>query len=92
MLFNSTYFLIFLALVVFINFIFNTEYRRYFLLAASYIFYWFWDIELSLLLVGSTFVDYVAARVISGAPAGHWLRRIALFASLLFNLGILILF
>ena len=92
MLFNSTYFLIFLALVVFINFIINTEYRRYFLLVASYIFYWFWDIELSLLLVGSTFVDYVAARVISGAPAGHWLRRIALFASLLFNLGILILF
>lgn len=66
--------------------------RRYFLLLASYMFYWYWDVELSLLLVGSTAVDYLCARVISEAPSGHPRRKWALWASMIFNLGILALF
>jgi alginate O-acetyltransferase complex protein AlgI len=91
-LFNSTEFIVFLATVVFVHYALPMALRRYFLLSASYVFYWFWDVELSLLLVGSTAVDYIAARVISEAPVGHIRRRIALWASMLFNLGILGLF
>lgn len=92
MLFNSTYFIVFLIAVVVLHFSLPMVWRRYFLLLSSYVFYWFWDVELSLLLVGSTVVDYVAARVISDNPARPAIRRIALWASMVFNLGILALF
>ncbi|MGB0440598.1 MAG: MBOAT family O-acyltransferase, partial [Paracoccaceae bacterium] len=92
MLFNSSIFLVFLVGVIFAYYALPGLWRRYFLLLASYVFYWYWDVELSLLLVGSTVVDYLAARTISAAPVGHIRRKIALWASMLFNLGILVLF
>lgn len=92
MLFNSTDFLVFLSSVVFVHYALPMMWRRYFLLFASYAFYWFWDVELSLLLVGSTIVDYIAARAISGSPPGHIYRRMALWTSMFFNIGILMLF
>ena len=92
MLFNSTEFLVFLVLVVTIFYALPAIWRRYFLLLISYIFYWFWDVELSLLLVASTAVDYCAARVISAAPIGASRRKVALLSSIVFNLGILALF
>lgn len=95
MLFNSTEFLVFLCVVIFVHYALPLWQRRYFLLLVSYIFYWFWDVELSLLLVASTAVDYVAARTISAAPAGPagaLRRRAALLLSMVFNLGMLGLF
>ena len=88
--FNSTEFLIFLVLVVGLYYALPMWLRRYFLLLASYVFYWFWDVELSLLLVASTLVDYTAARVMEGASPAR--RKLALWTSVCFNLGILGLF
>lgn len=95
MLFNSTEFLAFLFLVVLLHYSLPMALRRYFLLAASYAFYWFWDFELSLLLVASTFVDYFASRAISTAgkkPDKKFVKHLALVASVAFNLGLLGLF
>ena len=89
MLFNSTEFLIFLLLVVFLHFAIPIIWRRYFLLLVSYVFYWFWDIELSLLLVASTAVDYFASKAISQASIGSPKRKLALLVSMAFNLGML---
>ena len=89
MLFNSTEFLIFLLLVVFLHYAIPIAWRRYFLLLVSYMFYWFWDVELSLLLVASTAVDYFASKFISQAPLGSPKRKLALLASMVFNLGML---
>ena len=95
MLFNSLNYLIFLPLVVVCYYTLPLWSRRYFLLLASYVFYWFWDVELSLLLLASTVVDYVAARLITSARnrgAAPWQARVALLGSIGFNLGILGLF
>lgn len=62
------------------------------LLVASLIFY-AWHIPLYLLLmVGSSTVDYVAARAIAAAPAGAPARRAWLVLSLVANIGLLALF
>lgn len=92
MLFNSTEFIFFLTGVVFVFYALPFSSRRYFLLFVSYVFYWFWDVELSVLLLISTVVDYCAARIICAAPNGGRLRKIALLTSMAFNLGILALF
>lgn len=92
MLFNSSIFLFFLFFVVTLFYTLPVFWRRYFLLISSYVFYWYWDVELSILLVGSTVVDYLCARIISSVPVGHIRRKLALWASMIFNLGILALF
>jgi D-alanyl-lipoteichoic acid acyltransferase DltB (MBOAT superfamily) len=92
LLFNSSIFLVFLVIVVVLHYSLPSLWRRYFLLLASYVFYWFWDVQLSLLLVASTVVDYLCARVISGAPPGDPRRKMALVFSMVFNLGLLGLF
>ncbi len=92
MLFNSTVFLFFLFAVVTLHYSLPLNWRRYFLLVASYVFYWYWDVELSLLLVASTAVDYMCARTISRAPPGDIRRKLALWMSLVFNLGLLGIF
>ena len=62
MLFNSTLFLIFLTVVVALFHQLQPKGRRGLLLLASYTFYWVWSIPFSLLLVGSTLVDYLAQK------------------------------
>ena len=91
MLFNSTLYLAFLIVVATAFHQLGAPGRRALLALASYAFYWVWSVPFSLLLVGSTLVDYTAARVIAAArrPAT---KRLALVASLVFNLGILALF
>ncbi len=91
MLFNSTLYLAFLVVVVTAFHQLRAPGRRVLLVLASYAFYWVWSIPFSLLLVGSTLVDYTAARVI-GASQRTAVRRAALVGSLVFNLGILALF
>lgn len=92
LLFNSTAFLIFLVVVIVLYYTLPIRMRRYFLLLVSYVFYWFWDVPLSLLLLLSTGINYLAALVIDSAPpdsSGRLRRRLALWISLVLSFGIL---
>jgi alginate O-acetyltransferase complex protein AlgI len=64
---------------------------RPFILVASYVFYGWLDWRWVLLLVGSTLVNTVAARVIAGAPSQQTRKR-ALIAAIVFDLGLLCVF
>ncbi len=91
MLFNSNHFLLFFPLVTLVYFLLPLRSRRVFLLAASFYFYGVFSISLSLLLVWSTLLDYSAARIIqeSNRPG---VRKAALIASVVGNMGILATF
>ncbi len=91
MLFNSTLYIVFLTTVVWLFYQLTPYYRRILILLASYTFYWVWSIPFSLLLIGSTFIDYYAAILISRS-ATPLTRRLGLLFSLVFNLGVLCLF
>lgn len=65
--------------------------RQILLLGASYIFYAYWNPAYAWLILASTAVDYVAARVLERADS-RAVRRAALGCSLLGNLGLLAYF
>lgn len=91
MIFNSAVFGIFLIIVFGIYWILGPKRRRsqnLFLLAASYVFYGWWDWRFLGLIVFSTVVDYFAALGLSKATTIS-ARRYLLGASLLCNLGVL---
>lgn len=88
MLFNSFIFLIFLSIVLPIFFSLNSKYKKIFLLAASYIFYGYWDWRFTFLLAFSTIVDfYVGAKISSISLVSK--KKYFLLISLFSNLGIL---
>lgn len=60
MIFNSLQFLIFLPVVLLINYILPKKIRYIWLLLASYFFYMCWNAKYALLLFGSTFVTYLS--------------------------------
>jgi len=91
MLFNSTLYLCFLAVVVGLYYLLTPSWRRGLILLASYTFYWVWSIPFSGLLLASTLIDYAAARGI-GASRSVAGRRGWLLVSMVFNLGTLALF
>ena len=76
MLFPSVEFAVFFSLVFAGSWLLRPFPRRWrwFLLAASYVFYAWWDPRFTLLLLGSTVVNAGAARLIS-ASAGERGRR-----------------
>ena len=88
MLFDTPIYLIFLALVVFAYWRLTWRRQNVLLLIASYFFYGWWDWRFLLLMMASTFLDYVIARRMEDAsdPAK---RRIWLIASLVVNFTIL---
>ncbi len=93
MLFNSIDFLVFLAVIAVIYpwMVGRVRLRNASLLAASYVFYGWWDARFLSLLVLSTIVDYSLARLLQrteNVPT----RRLLLAASILINLGILAYF
>jgi D-alanyl-lipoteichoic acid acyltransferase DltB (MBOAT superfamily) len=65
--------------------------QNWLLLAASYYFYGAWDWRFLGLLVGSTVVDFAMARVIAATDDPRR-RRLAVIASLTYNLGVLAFF
>jgi alginate O-acetyltransferase complex protein AlgI len=86
--FNSLVFAIFLVVTVGAYWLIPARYRTYLLLAASYLFYSWWDVRFLSLIVVSTLVDYVAgARIAVSGDERSRKRWLAL--SLLVNLGIL---
>jgi len=91
MLFNSTLFLVFLAVVVAAYYHLAPRGRRIMLLVASYVFYGVWSVPFSGLLLLSTIIDWAAARIIDSTdrPAR---RRLGLAMTLIGNLGVLCLF
>ena len=95
MLFNSLYFLVFLALVltVYHGLLRSFAARKLFLLAASWAFYATWSPRFLLLLIATTWIDFQLARIIYRARAVSPARaRALLVASLGLNLGLLAFF
>src|SRR5882762_1829778 len=84
MFFDSTAYIVFLALVVLVYWRLPFRAQNRFLLAASYFFYGWWDWRFLLLMAGSTVVDYVVARKIAGA-ADQRVKRSWLIFSLVLN-------
>jgi len=91
MLFNSFQFLIFLPVVISIYFALAAQWRRLFLLLASYFFYMCWRPEYVLLIIVSTVIDYYAGLEM-GKQVSKQRRKKYLVLSLLSNLGILTAF
>ena len=91
MLFNSIEFLLFLPIVfVLYWFVFDKKlkYQNLLILVSSYVFYGWWDYRFLSLILLSTIVDYFIGLGISN-QASLKNKRILLWCSVLFNLGVL---
>ena len=93
MLFNSLNFLLFIPIVFILYwFVFQKlKYQNIFILIASYVFYGWWDWRFLSLILASTFVDYSLGLYLNKTEDKNK-RKLFLFASLLFNLGLLGIF
>ena len=91
MLFNSLSFLIFLPIVFFIYWGIKQNWRWVALLIASYYFYFSYNPWFCLLLLGTSGIDYIAARQISASTHQN-IRKAWLLLSVCSNIGVLILF
>ena len=91
MLFNSIDFALYLPAVFFLYwFVFrrNLRVQNAFLVAASYLFYGWWDWRFLFLILLSTIVDYVVGRKL-GSTDDDYTRKWLVGASLAVNLGML---
>ncbi len=89
MLFNSLVFLVFLGVVVPLFYLLrNKTHKKYLLLAASYVFYGYWDWRFCSLLLLSTVMDYYLGHYIHDAKSEKSRRRM-LHLSLFVNLALL---
>ncbi len=91
MLFDSPVYFLFLTLVVAGYWRLDRKRQNWFLLAASYLFYGWWDWRFLLLMMGSTLIDYLIAGRISVLKNPHQ-RKVLLVLSLVINFSILGLF
>ncbi len=90
--FNSLAFLIYLPTVVGIYWLLSGKSRRYWLLAASYFFYGYWNPSFLLLLLFSTAVDYCCGLGIEKYRGRKAVMRLLLMTSVVMNLGLLFFF
>lgn len=88
MLFDSPVYIVFLALVTLLFWRLRFRAQNYFLLAASYFFYGWWDWRFVLLLAFSSVVDFYIAQAIAGAESAKR-RKALLFLSVALNFLIL---
>jgi alginate O-acetyltransferase complex protein AlgI len=88
MLFDSTAYILFLAVVVLMYWRLSFRAQNYFLLAASYFFYGWWDWRFLALMAFSTAGDYIVARRIADESDAAR-RRMLLTISLVLNFGFL---
>lgn len=91
MLFNSFTFIIFFAVVTILYFILPHKFRWVILLISSYMFYMAWRPELILLIVFSTFVNYIISLLIYREKEQKYKKRY-LIISLIINFGLLFIF
>jgi len=90
--FNSGVFLIFLPVVVAVNWLLPHKFRKYWLLAASYFFYMYANPSLVILLLISTALDYCCSHGIEHFRGNKPVMKLLLLISILGNLGILFTF
>jgi D-alanyl-lipoteichoic acid acyltransferase DltB (MBOAT superfamily) len=88
MWFDTPAYLFFLILVVIVYWRLGRRNQNIFLLAASYVFYGWWDYRFLLLMIGSTTIDFLIARALEGT-SNTSTRRNLLVASLIVNFTIL---
>ncbi len=88
MWFDTPAYILFLILVVSIYWRLGRTGQNVFLLAASYVFYGWWDYRFLLLMIGSTTIDFFIARAIA-RTTNLSTRRTLLIVSLVINFGIL---
>ena len=86
-LFNSLAFLVFAPAVLLIYFAIKGRLRLLFLLAASYVFYGWWDWRFLSLILTSTIIDYFVGCWLESAESGR--RKFLLALSCVTNLGLL---
>lgn len=91
MLFNSFAFLVFLAIVLPVYYALSHRRQNLFLLAASYVFYGYWDWRFLGLLAASTLIDYAVSCGL-GRTDHPLHRRVLLGLSIAANLGLLAAF
>ncbi len=91
MLFNSLIFTVFLPIVFIVYWLVPVKYRNYFLLLASYYFYYSYNPAFLLLLIGTSALDYFLARRISSTQYQSS-KKVFLILSLVSNLGVLFIF
>jgi D-alanyl-lipoteichoic acid acyltransferase DltB (MBOAT superfamily) len=92
MLFNSYIFWAFFLIVfVLYRLLPRHRWQNYMLLAASYVFYGYWDWRFLFVMLFSTVVDYYAAISIGRSPSRRT-QKIILIASITIQLGLLGLF
>ncbi len=87
MLFNSLKYLIFYPIVVLMYFLLTKKYKNLWLLAASYYFYMGWNPGYVVLLLFTTTVTYIGARILEQER-----KRWILLLVILMNFGILFYF
>lgn len=91
MLFNSLDFAIFLPIVFFLYWFVtdkNLKLQNFMIVAASYVFYGWWDWRFLSLIIFSTIIDYTVGLGLS-KEENQRKRKILLWASIIANLGIL---
>lgn len=98
MIFNSLQFLIFLPVVLLINYILPKKIRYIWLLLASYFFYMCWNAKYALLLLGSTLVTYLSGLLMAKASEKYEeakaikRKKLIVAGSFIINLAILAFF
>lgn len=88
MLFNSIVFIGFITVIFLVYPRLGLRGQNTFLLAASYVFYGYWDWRFSLLLLTSTVVDFFVGRMLVATESGRH-KKLLLTFSIAVNLGIL---
>jgi len=88
MLFNSIVFLGFIAIIFIVYPRLKHRGQNLFLLAASYVFYGYWDWRFSILLITSTVVDFYVGQKLYGSNSTKN-KKYLLLVSIAVNLGIL---
>lgn len=88
MFFDSTIYLVFLTLTVSIYWRLPFRQQNYFLLAASYFFYGWWDWRFLGLMAGSTLLDFAIAKRLDASNDAATRKRL-LVASLIANFSVL---
>lgn len=87
--FNSLEFLICFPIAVGVHWLLPHKLRKYWLLAASYFFYMYWNPVMILLVIFSTAVDYFCSLGMERREKG---RKLLLMTSVVINLGLLFSF
>ncbi len=90
--FNSLAFLIYLPIVVAVHWLLPHKWRKYWLLAASYFFYMYWNPLFILLILFSTAVDYLCSLGMERRRDRPGVMRALLLTSVCMNLGLLFFF